>query len=337
MSNIEWTDETWNVTRGCTRVSAGCDNCYAVTMTHRLASMPHTRDRYGSLTVLNNRGERHFNGTVRVDEDALRKPLSWRKPRRVFVNSMSDLFHPSVPYEFIDRVFAVMSMATQHTFQVLTKRPERMAEYLARVGTENTRGERLYSTMDRVALCLRRMAERGAISSLTSVVGGAYVARNWPLPNVWLGTSVESEYQYERIEHLRRCPAAVRFLSCEPLLGPLEHLPLDGIDWVIVGGESGPGARPCNVDWVRSIIEQCRAAGVACFVKQLGRRPYDQIECDDWPSEWGGGVELRMGEPAPAHQTYWTLDTKGGDIDEWPEDLRVREYPDEPQEQEATK
>lgn len=298
MSKIEWTEETWNPVVGCTRVSVGCDHCYAAVMTRRLASMPATREIYEGLV---NEGKGHFNGTVRCLEDRLDIPLKWRKPRVVFVNSMSDLFHRSVPDSFILRVWNVMRRCPQHTFQILTKRGERMRRtvpWLYDVGEE-------------------------------------------PLPNVWLGVSVEGPDVLGRIEDLRRTPAAVRFLSCEPLLADLGDLDLkpeaeicpacegggtpewairqhevvcsyyshdlldDGrggaqcnscgyvlpfcpecnetpgkfypasIDWVIVGGESGPGARPMHPEWARGIRDQCVAAGVPFFFKQWG--------------EWGPG------------------------------------------------
>lgn len=279
MTKIEWTEQTWNPVTGCSRVSAGCDNCYAVPLTYRIGAirsgaqgLAEARAKYADLTVLNKRGDRHFNGQVRCHKDVLDKPLWWKTPRMIFVNSMSDLFHPGVPFEFVDRVFSVMVMCRLHTFQVLTKRPQRAREYLSRFSSPP------------------------------------------PLPNVWLGTSVEDQVAAdERIPYLLKCPAAVRFLSCEPLLGPIELFPTerfvpamfrvgaerDPLHWVIVGGESGPQARACNIEWIRSIVEQCKAADVACFVKQLGRHPL--------------GCKVRH--------------PKGGDPDEWPEDLRVRQWP----------
>lgn len=309
-SNIQWTEATWNPVAGCTRVSAGCDNCYAVQMSHRLELMGQAK--YAGLTVLNNRGDRHFNGTVRCDEDALTIPLKWRKPRRVFVNSMSDLFHKDVPFEFVDRVFAVMALCPQHTFQVLTKRPERMAEYLNEDRrADNAFGWHFSAAQRRVKTVSDDIAE----SRRRSGIDESNWNNAWPLFNVWLGTSCENQAAADaRIPHLLRCPAAVRFLSCEPLLGPLDRLPLAVIHWVIVGGESGPGARPCAVEWNRSIVRQCAAAGVSCFVKQLGSRPYRINNEDD--DEFVGVMHwLRL------------RDRKGGDPSEWPADLRVREMP----------
>lgn len=313
-TGIEWTQATWNPVSGCTRASAGCDHCYSVTMTNRLAGMGQAK--YAGLTVVNPKGDRHFNGVVRTHDDALEVPLRWKKPRRIFVNSMSDLFHKDVPFEFIDKVFAVMALCPQHTFQVLTKRPERMAEYL----NYDDRDVMIQDAID-------------------NWLGRDIPLDSWPISNIWLGTSTEDQAAADlRIPHMLRCPAAVRFISAEPLLGPIElgqlpstkWPPIDALHgtigsdcqidrherlhWVIVGGESGKGARPCNVAWVRSIVEQCKAAGVACFVKQLGARPY-----------LGNAAGEAMVDPT------WPVvvkrDSKGSDMAQWPEDLRVREFP----------
>lgn len=223
-SRIEWTEATWNPTTGCTRVSAGCDNCYAARMSYRLEVMGH--DEYDGITSVNRRGNRHFNGEVRCHEDRLDVPRRWRKPRRIFVNSMSDLFHHDVPLEFIQRVFAVMNECPQHTFQVLTKRPEIAAAYASEL--------------------------------------------EWT-PNIWIGTSVENVMVTHRIHDIRKVKkASIRFLSLEPLLGPLPRLPLSGIDWVIVGGESGPGARSIEKTWVEQIRNRCVVQDVAFFFKQWG-------------------------------------------------------------------
>lgn len=350
MSKIEWTDATWNPTSGCTRASDGCDRCYAVSRTHRLGSIASTKAKYAGLTVLNPKGDRHFNGTVRTHESELGKPFKWRKPRLVFVNSMSDLFHKDVPFDFIDKAMAAIALTPQHTYQVLTKRPERMAEYF---NWHELTGENAKTgNIDRADKWGHAMSEIDGKPPRPRMVFN-------PLPNLWLGTSIENQQTAdERIPHLLQVPAAVRFLSAEPLLGPLELRsatriawecgkcrgyfpnPLEeicpscggrgywsgshkfnppggqigsGIDWVIVGGESGPGARPCYVDWIRSIVDQCKSAGVACFVKQLGAKPYD-------PSWHGGGT----------HEGSRMLlnSSKGGDPSEWPNDLRVRQWPE---------
>jgi protein gp37 len=223
-TTIEWTDCTWNPVAGCSIVSPGCTNCYAMQMAARLERMG--VEKYEGTTRMS--GKRQvWTGLIRLDERSLDLPLGWRKPKRIFVNSMSDLFHEDVPESFIVRVWSVMAAAHRHTFQILTKRPERML----------------------------------------SVVTGGRVAQ---LPNVWLGTSVERRDFKPRIAVLRRVPAAVRFLSLEPLLGPLDRLDLRGIQWVIVGGESGPRARPLRKEWVEEIRRQCEARNVPFFFKQWG-------------------------------------------------------------------
>ena len=316
-TKIEWTrgddgtaGKTWNPVVGCTRVSSGCDSCYAVRQSYRMEAM-HSK-AYAGLTVLNAKGERHFNGTVRCLPGRLSDPLHWRKPCRVFVNSMSDLFHKNVPFVFIDQVFAVMMLCPQHTFQILTKRPERMAEYFSRY-------------FDKPAAIAYRWGEEAALFLADAKEGHAFIANDGAMSNVWLGTSTEDQATAdERIPHLLRCPGAVRFLSVEPmlgtvdlclntvdLLGTIEAIQCPRIDWVICGGESGPGARQCNVDWIRSIITQCKGAGVPCFVKQLGAKPITNPDVQ--------GLVF----------AYTQLGPKGGDPSEWPEDLRVREYPKE--------
>lgn len=323
MSNIEWTDETWQVTAGCNMVSSGCANCYAEKMAWRLLCMAEADLEAGKdpkrkrpyLHVLNEGGG--WNGRVLTLPDRLTDPLRWKRPRRIFVNSMSDLFHEDVPFEFIDRVWAVMALCPQHTFQILTKRPERMAEYVNRRGAAVAHYDALWKFSDAYPHVAKRLPESPESGD------------PWPLPNVWLGTSVEDQKAAdERIPHLLGCPAAVRFLSCEPLLGPVDLLrfldpdPLRiGVrnafaqvpDWVIVGGESGPKARPCDVGWIRGVVRQCREANMPVFVKQLGSFPF----CD---SATGNPADIAMFERRLA-------DRKGGDPAEWPEDLRVREWP----------
>ena len=252
-SNIEWCDASWNCISGCTYVSEGCRHCYSARLTHRLAAMGQTA-KYGGLTVLNKAGDRHFNGKVRCHEDALDIPLRWKKPRRIFVNSMSDLFHRDVPFAFVDKVFRVISARPQHTFLVLTKRPERMEKY--------------------VTGSVRRPS------------------------NVWLGASVEDQASADaRIPHLMRCPAAVRWLSVEPMLSPVDIVcgrrtpsPL-APDWVVCGAESGPGARPMELDWARRLRDQCQGYSIPFFMKQI----------------------VVNGRKVP--------------FEEWPDDLKVREYP----------
>ena len=210
-SAIEWTEVTWNPVTGCTKISPGCKFCYAERLSRRLQAMGVEKYRGGF--------------SVAVHESTLGEPLKWRRPRLVFVNSMSDLFHESVPSAFIEAVFEVMNRASRHTFQVLTKRPRRVVELNRRL--------------------------------------------HWT-PNIWLGTSIESEQWLGRLAALKETGAQTRFLSIEPLLGPLPHLSLVGIDWVIVGGESGPGARPMDADWVRAIRDNCVTSEVPFFFKQWG-------------------------------------------------------------------
>jgi protein gp37 len=219
-SKIEWTEATWNPVTGCTKVSPGCDHCYAERITERFHGK-------GSFSI------------VQRDEGKLYLPLKWRKPRRIFVNSMSDLFHDNVPAPFIGRVWRTMAQTPQHTYQILTKRHGRMRAMLSADG-------------------LRQM-----VADITDV---------WPLPNVWLGVSVESQQWAETRVHALLCtPAAVRWLSCEPLLGPVSLDSYVGLlDWVVVGGESGPGARPMHPHWALSLRDQCVAAEVPFFFKQWG-------------------------------------------------------------------
>jgi len=223
-TSIEWTDATWNPVAGCTVLTAGCTNCYAMRMAARLAAMG--QEKYRGLTRRS--GKRAvWTGKIRLDENSLSMPTSWKKPRRVFVNSMSDLFHPSVPVQFIKRVWSVMANTPRHTYQILTKRPERMVEVLSH--------------------------EEFAV-----------------LPHVWLGTSVEDDRVVRRLDDLREVPAAIRFVSFEPLLGSVASANLRGINWVIVGGESGPRARNIELEWVEEIEAMCRSNGAAFFFKQWG-------------------------------------------------------------------
>lgn len=210
-SAIEWTEATWNPTTGCTKVSPGCAHCYAERMAHRLQAMGQPRYDEGF--------------SLKLQDDIVDLPLRWKKPRVIFVNSMSDLFHKAVPDDFIHRCFSVMQRASRHQFQVLTKRPERVLE----------------------------LSDQLAWSD-----------------NVWMGTSVESAAYVDRVRVLKRIPAKIRFLSVEPLLGAIQGLPLKGIHWVIVGGESGPQSRPMESNWVREIRDQCVAAGIPFFFKQWG-------------------------------------------------------------------
>ncbi|MBR1164944.1 DUF5131 family protein [Bradyrhizobium elkanii] len=221
-SSIEWTEATWNPVGGCTILSPGCTNCYAMRLARRLEAMG--QKKYAGTTRMTG-GRAKWNGKIVLDESALGIPLKWKSSKIIFVNSMSDLFHERVPLEFIAKVFGIMNQARHHTFQVLTKRADRLAEVANKF--------------------------------------------SWP-NNVWMGVSVESQEYVGRIDALRSTPAYVKFLSLEPLLGPLNNLNLNRIDWAIAGGESGPAARPMSPDWVRSIRDQCVEAGVAFHFKQWG-------------------------------------------------------------------
>lgn len=234
-TTIEWTEATWNPLTGCTKISPGCKFCYAERLARRLQAMGQPNYAQGF--------------TLTLHEELLEVPLRWKKPRTIFVNSMSDLFHSAVPVAFIQRVFAAMAQAPWHRFQVLTKRAERLVELSASLP--------------------------------------------WP-PHIWMGVSVESAAYVDRIAHLYATDAAIKFLSLEPLLGPLPALPLDGIDWVIVGGESGPGARPMDATWALDIRDQCQSAGVPFFFKQWGGvrkkrtgRLLDGRTWDEMPTEAG--------------------------------------------------
>lgn len=246
-TKIEWTKgddgskgETWNPVTGCTKISAGCKNCYAEKMALRLQRMGQANYRDGFA--------------VRTHPHMLGLPLKWKKPRRVFVASMSDLFHEEVPFDFISQVFGTMRMASQHCYMVLTKRPDRMLEFAGMRGT---------------------------------------------LEPAWAGVTVEYQRSVHRIDTLHQVNAPIRWISAEPLLGPLPNLNLDGISWIAIGGESGPGARPSELEWIEDLVRQCDAAGVAPFVKQYGTH-----------------LAKRMG-----------LKGKGADPSEWPEHLRRREFP----------
>jgi protein gp37 len=221
-SRIEWTETTWNPTTGCDKTSPGCENCYAMALAKRLKAMGQVKYRNDGSPATSGPG---FGLTLH--DDTLHAPYGWTAPRLIFVNSMSDLFHPQVPLDFIKRVFAVMAETPQHTYQVLTKRSKRLAK--------------LAPDLD------------------------------WP-ENLWMGVSVENHRYAFRVDHLRSVDASVRFVSAEPLLGPMMALDLSAIDWLIAGGESGPGARPVEGAWIRGLRDQCAEAGVAFFFKQWGGR-----------------------------------------------------------------
>jgi len=350
-TSIEWTEQTWNPVRGCSPVSPGCKNCYAERQAARFCGKGKPFEGFVQIKA----DGPHWTGHVGLIPEMLDVPLRRKKPTTYFVNSMSDLFHENLPDEAIDRVFAVMALCPQHTFQVLTKRAKRMQSYCSAV------------TFERLRDWMNRAADGGEHRvggySLTSIAhhtkrGTEFQFRRSsrpPLPNVWLGVSVEDQQRAdERIPYLLQTPAAVRFVSAEPLLGPVDlrnltvdmadtitqlvamrqergevvteesignyplAMPLDSLtglnpcgdqmgslDWVIVGGESGPNARPFNIKWARRTVAYCKAAGVPCFVKQLGAHAIKDAS----------GMSMHLEH------------SKGGDMAEWPEDLRVREMP----------
>jgi protein gp37 len=308
MSNIEWTEETWNPIAGCSVVSPGCTNCYAMKLAGtRLDKHP----KYRGLTQQTKAGP-VWTGETRFDAEALLIPLRKKKPTRYFVNSMSDLFAESVPDEWIDQIFAVMALCPQHEFQVLTKRAERMRGYFAKAVGRS--GLMMTTKRDNGFNIEREMRIREATSPLGSFVGRCDDPISFPLPNVWLGVSVEDQKRaVDRIPELLSTPAAVRFLSCEPLLAPLdlrcldldghrEVFPLEGttecedddgnpmadmpsLDWIIVGGESGPDRRMMDPAWARAIRDHCTSAGVPFFMKQMTGKiaiPAD-LMIREWP------------------------------------------------------
>ncbi len=319
----------------CENVSPGCENCYSDTNNSRClpangTGLPFDRRSRDLVDIF-------------VDEKILVQPLKWRKPVKIFVENQSDLFGEFVPDEMIDRVFAVMAFCHQHTFQVLTKREDRMREWASgstsRWGTRHTP---VISAMNALGV------ERENIAAI-----------RWPLPNVWLGVSVENQETADaRIPLLLKSPAAVRFVSYEPALGPVDFDPLwlhpelsgwwdgqriargkgaihevdhplkdatRGLDWIIIGGESGPGARPFDIQWARAPIEQCRAAGVACFVKQAGAFVISS-DTNDWTGH--RGTEALTGNGLEQRWRILLDDKKGGSPEEWPEWMRVREFPE---------
>jgi protein gp37 len=294
-TGISWTDSTWNPVRGCSRVSEGCRNCYAERVAARFSGpgQPYEGLARTKLTIANNeerdagnKRSARWTGVVRLIPEHLADPLRWKKPRRIFVNSMSDLFHEGLTNEQIAAVFGVMAAAPQHTFQVLTKRATRMREWFAWARGSFTEQQRGIVQAPNTA--------RSVVDAAFEYMGKASKPildphwhrledDPWPLPNVWLGVSVENQAAAdERIPELLKTPAAVRFLSCEPLIGPVDlrakcppfyapHLRADRVSWVIAGCESGPGARPCSVEWLRSMRDLCAATGVPFFLKQAAQ------------------------------------------------------------------
>lgn len=317
-SKIEWTDATWNPVRGCTKISPGCKNCYAETFAERWRGVP---------------GHPYEQGfDLRIVPEKLEEPLRWKKPRRVFVNSMSDLFQDGVPFEFVEVVLGI-GLWSPHTLQILTKRADRMEQFFSQTSPQ-------------------RCCD-AATDWVNDSDNQRLMPKEWTEPSdwseaerIWLGVSVENQqYADERIPLLLQTAAAKRFISYEPALGPIDltnvkipvgsmdaltgrHLGEDGycvesLDWVIVGGESGPGARPFDIQWARDVVQQCTAAGIACFVKQLGSKPIRP-----WRQDEDTESLLCEGEDESKVTLEMVLKSrKGGDMAEWPEDLRVRQFP----------
>lgn len=343
-TNITWADWTWNPIRGCSRISPGCIHCYAEA---DMARKNYNRKvpgchGYAEFRIVGQRSEPHWTGNVELIEEKLLEPLSWRRKAakfraehgrkpRAFI-SMSDLFHENLPDEDIDRVFAVAALTPEINHMFLTKRAKRMAEYFS--------GEWLSGriTCHCAAIIDERVDPLSRRSDDLRAVCQAW-EEDEPLPNVALGVSVESQkYADERIPHLLRTPAAMRFVSYEPALevvdwdrcyrdhndssGMCDHED-SGIDMIIVGGESGPGARPFDIAWARQTVEQCRAAGVAPFVKQMGSNPVTMMSIN-------AALELHRfaGRNPDKLEPLSFRDRKGEDMSEWPEDLRVREWPE---------
>lgn len=347
MTKIQWTQQTWNPIVGCSVYSSGCTNCYAMKMASRLEAIAHadnarrTDPSHGGKTF--DGPLSHYIGTTqRVNGHAvwtgkvnlapphtLADPLKRKRPTTYFVNSMSDLFHGGVPDNWITQVFTVMAATPWHTYQVLTKRSRRMRDWLS----PDERGGQINASV--LANALRSDLFRGP---LVEAIKGRTGSITWPLPNVWVGVSCERQQEAdERIPHLLTTPAAVRFVSAEPLIGSVNFTrisvgpdtvdalrprmklrsdsgslagdfgrePRDCLSWIIVGGESGPGARPMALGWAKDIVRQCKSAGVPVFVKQMGANPTN-----------------RVGHPCPHIKAR-----KGDDMLEWPEELRVREFP----------
>ena len=272
-TGISWTDETWNPTVGCSKKSEGCRNCYAIGQSHRNAAIGATMPNPGRLKyyegLTEKRGDRvEWTGVVNFVPEALEIPLRWKKPRRIFVNSMSDLFHESVTFGWIDKAWEIMKATPRHTYQILTKRPDRMVEY---------------------------------------------AKSNQTLPNVLLGVTVENQQAAnDRIPLLLQCPAALRFLSCEPLIAPVWVAPyVNCLDWVIIGGESGPGARGCDLAWIDAIAQNCVDKNVPVFVKQLGAKPYQVYD-------------RILGKTI----TWPISDRKGAIVAEFPDYLQVQQFPE---------
>jgi protein gp37 len=305
-TKIEWAETVWNPTTGCDRISPGCDRCYALTLAKRLKAMGQAKYQNDGNPVTSGPG---FGLTLHPE--TLDVPLRWKEGHLVFVNSMSDIGHARVPRSYVAQVWASMAVTHRHTFQVLTKRPNRLAKMLAEPAFKRLVAREATDLMAGRAWQRWQLDLGGERLAGDSGLGGGWTVTPsprgnlwqppWPLRNVWLGTSIETDEYTDRADWIRQAPTALRFVSLEPLLEPLPSLSLDGIDWAIIGGESGRGARPLDLAAVRDLIGRCRDAGTAVFVKQLG-------------SQWASTAGTR---------------DKGANWEFWPDDLRIREFPRE--------
>lgn len=271
-TKIEWTDATWNPLVGCSKASAGCDNCYAIRVAHRGMSPQHR----GLTVVPEGTTTPEWNGRVNLVPGLLDQPIRWKRPRLIFVNSLSDLWHPEVALDYIEDVFAAMALAPQHVFQLLTKRPKRQAQVLS--------SDAFPELVEAAIARLEGPAAERARASFRGL--------EWPLPNLWVGTSVEDNRVAWRADALRETPAAVRWISAEPMIGPLDQLDLAGIDWMVAGGESGPGSRPLDPAWLRELRDRCASYGCprcrASFALPLG------ATCEDHNPQRGPAFHFKQ-------------------------------------------
>lgn len=354
MTQIQWADKSWNPTVGCSKVSEGCRNCYAMKQAKRNVLCARGQDRrsvYEDVVEFDDAGDPlpRWNRTASFLPGRLEDPVRRKKPTRWFVDSMSDLFHKGITFEQIAAIFGVMAQTPRHTYQVLTKRPQRASDFFQWVKNELYASYKPVDLLEHFLFCASTDLDREQFRQDATDV--------WPLPNVWLGVSAENQQAAdERVPRLLDCPAAIRFVSAEPLLGPIDFRriddPLDmgvrdvlrgvvssrvggldrlkrgysSLDWIIAGGESGAAARDCDVGWVTDIVRQCKEAGVSVFVKQLGDYPVDNqwtdvdlegIEYDEqWPTDIDYRRQIHLEAP------------KGKDPSEWPEELQIRQFPE---------
>lgn len=325
-TKIEWTDATWNPIKGCSRVSPGCLNCYAERQAHRFNKSGYWAE---GLTVIR-QGRPGWSGAISHCPDTLAKPTRWRKPRRVFVCSGSDMAHESADPAFQLAMFGIMAATPHHTYQVLTKRPKALRDLFDSLERRSEKARELFPADSKAW----RTHQVLAAASLAQGVARLEPGSHWPLPNVWIGVSAEDQQRYdERWPELAGIPAALRWISAEPLLGPI-NLRLDREerpDWVVVGGESGPGARPCAMEWIQHIVDQCREHRVPVFVKQLGACIVSEGRAADSVEE---ANEIRRLSGFSERNDRWLwfaglADRKGGDPREWPDHFQVRLYPGE--------